>query len=372
MKRIKEKLSKKVYNIFVDRICYSELQLGERIPSVRDVSKELGVSTVTVQEAFQMLSDDGLIESFVGKGTFVVKELPGRFMVRKRCEVVSSGFSGNGKVIYFFFNSQTNTDINSRFYMNLSYAMQRDCMRRGIQIKICDINDERALKEVYAKMEDVIGVVYMLEPEHDSCPVLDGVDVSQVAFGMDDKNIHVNYVLPDNYRGGWQAAEYLHDKGYEELVFFSGFPSENLYMNRHFRDRFRGIKDYCEFHKLPEPELLRWCCSNDRGFCDFDRVAAVISGGGKYLKGVIVGNVVMVDEMYSYSKFRHDIIDLYNNIDIITYEDGRTLVHLGVPVLRPSPEDMGVEIISLLCRLDEYGGDFGTKRIMTGMILDDI
>jgi len=374
VKRIKEKLSKKVYNIFVDRICYAELKLGERIPSVRDIAKEIGVSTVTIVEAFQMLSDDGLIESFVGKGTFVVEELPHKFTIKARVvEDVAGETLKNMKQIYFFFNGLADTEINSRFYMKLSHAMQQDCQSRGIQIKTCDIHDDDALKEVYANKEDLIGVVYMLEPDHESRPKFEDSDINQVAFGVDDKDLYVNYVQPDNYRGGWQAAEYLHNKGYDELMFLSGFSCEGLYRDRHFRDRFRGIKDYCEFNKLPTPELLKWHCSYDGGVEDFDTIAKEIKlSKGKFSKGIIVGNVAMVDEVYVYSKFKHDIVNLYDAVDIITYGDGRTLVHLGLPVLRPSPEDMGYEIVSLLCRLDKYGNDFGTKRVMTGMILDEL
>lgn len=44
---------------------------GEQLPTIPDLMRQFGVGTITVRQAFQVLSDEGLIESFRGKGTFV-------------------------------------------------------------------------------------------------------------------------------------------------------------------------------------------------------------------------------------------------------------------------------------------------------------
>lgn len=44
---------------------------GSRLPSIRELSAALGVSPVTVSEAYNQLSERGLIESVQGRGTFV-------------------------------------------------------------------------------------------------------------------------------------------------------------------------------------------------------------------------------------------------------------------------------------------------------------
>jgi DNA-binding GntR family transcriptional regulator len=45
--------------------------LTGRIPSVKTLSQEHGVSHVTAEKALAVLKDDGVIHSVIGKGTFV-------------------------------------------------------------------------------------------------------------------------------------------------------------------------------------------------------------------------------------------------------------------------------------------------------------
>ena len=46
---------------------------GERLPSVRDLAKELGVNPNTVDRAYLMLANDGIVVSMPKKGVFVNK-----------------------------------------------------------------------------------------------------------------------------------------------------------------------------------------------------------------------------------------------------------------------------------------------------------
>lgn len=45
---------------------------GERLPSVRELARELAVSLITVVQAYQVLAADGLVQATVGRGTFAV------------------------------------------------------------------------------------------------------------------------------------------------------------------------------------------------------------------------------------------------------------------------------------------------------------
>lgn len=64
-------LSKQIYQEIADRILSGYFPSGTRLPSIRKLAKELGVSPVTVTEAFHLLSQDQLITTIQGKGTFV-------------------------------------------------------------------------------------------------------------------------------------------------------------------------------------------------------------------------------------------------------------------------------------------------------------
>ena len=52
-------------------ILSGELRAGEALPPIRTVSKELGVSVITVRSAWDALEHTGLIETRVGSGCFV-------------------------------------------------------------------------------------------------------------------------------------------------------------------------------------------------------------------------------------------------------------------------------------------------------------
>ena len=53
------------------QIISGELKVGEQLPSIRFLAKELRVSMITAKRAFDELELDGFINSVQGKGNFV-------------------------------------------------------------------------------------------------------------------------------------------------------------------------------------------------------------------------------------------------------------------------------------------------------------
>jgi GntR family transcriptional regulator len=64
-------LHEQVYRILLNEIERGNLARGARIPPERILSEQLSVSRATLRRALQELADQGLIESWVGRGTFV-------------------------------------------------------------------------------------------------------------------------------------------------------------------------------------------------------------------------------------------------------------------------------------------------------------
>lgn len=64
-----------IYEQLIKRI--SELIIGgvmkpdERMPTIRELAKSLGINPNTVQKSYQMLEQNGLIYSIPGKGSYV-------------------------------------------------------------------------------------------------------------------------------------------------------------------------------------------------------------------------------------------------------------------------------------------------------------
>ena len=64
-------LYRQLYVWIKDSIERGVLKVGERLPSTRDVAGLSGLNRTTISAAFELLENDGLIKSVIGKGTYV-------------------------------------------------------------------------------------------------------------------------------------------------------------------------------------------------------------------------------------------------------------------------------------------------------------
>jgi GntR family transcriptional regulator len=48
-------------------------ELVSRLPSLRTITQEYGVSHITAEKAVQLLREDGLVVTVIGRGTFVAR-----------------------------------------------------------------------------------------------------------------------------------------------------------------------------------------------------------------------------------------------------------------------------------------------------------
>ena len=70
-------LHRQVFDGFRQAIVEGRLRAGQRVPSTRALAASLGISRIPVLEAFGQLQAEGYLESAVGAGTFVARDLPG-------------------------------------------------------------------------------------------------------------------------------------------------------------------------------------------------------------------------------------------------------------------------------------------------------
>lgn len=69
-KPIYEQISMQVKSLIMD----GTLVAGEALPSMRALAKDLHISVITVQRAYEDLARDGFIETVSGKGSFVASQ----------------------------------------------------------------------------------------------------------------------------------------------------------------------------------------------------------------------------------------------------------------------------------------------------------
>ncbi|RJX40719.1 GntR family transcriptional regulator [Paenibacillus pinisoli] len=70
-------------------ILNSELDPGQSLPSIRQLAKDLGISVITTKRAYEELEKEGLIDSVVGKGSFVSGANP-QFIREQRLKQLES------------------------------------------------------------------------------------------------------------------------------------------------------------------------------------------------------------------------------------------------------------------------------------------
>lgn len=72
-------ISKPIYQQIIAEIQRSlvrgDLQPGDKLPSQREMAKELKVNHNTIQRAYREMEGDGLVETVRGMGTFISKDL---------------------------------------------------------------------------------------------------------------------------------------------------------------------------------------------------------------------------------------------------------------------------------------------------------
>ena len=72
---VSNKTSRPLYEQIVSQIkaqiMSGELEAGEALPSIRSLARSLQISVLTVQKAYDILQEDGFIETTAGKGCYV-------------------------------------------------------------------------------------------------------------------------------------------------------------------------------------------------------------------------------------------------------------------------------------------------------------
>ncbi len=72
-----------VIEIIKSMIVRGELKPGDKVPTVRELARELKINPNTVARAYYVLEDEGLLNARVGDGTFVTRDIELINKVRK-------------------------------------------------------------------------------------------------------------------------------------------------------------------------------------------------------------------------------------------------------------------------------------------------
>ncbi len=233
----KNNIYSEIYSELLDQLQSPIYKVGDEIPSASKLAEQFSVSRPTVHKALKQLQSDGVLESRVGAGTYLVKkpesdnEIPlfGLIFPLLRME----GFFGkvaraiaeysqqfDFKLIFGGQVPQGSIDLYSLEHMTDYYIEQKV---DGVFIAPVELTgDSKKTNDLIRKKLDDAGIsVVVIDSASEDFP----------------ENISYDVVSIDNYRAGYKLAQYMLENGSNRIDFCT-LP----HVGRTVRLRWKGIE----------------------------------------------------------------------------------------------------------------------------------
>jgi len=253
------------------------------------------------------------------------------------------------------------TDVANPFFSALVKGIARAARDLGYSIILQDSDEDYAGEEEAIQVllaEQVDGI--LITPVQSHKQMIEKLTEAQFPFvlvGRYFQDLDTNYVVPDDYQGGFLATEHLIQQGYTRLAMVNG----PLHISS-ARERFQGFSDAMSKHGIPLDESL------------------VISGAltveeGLSLSRSILKQVPRPSAIVCYSDFvafgvmqaiREIGLSIPEDIAVVGFDDVWMSSCLEVPLttIRSPKEELGRQAMQLLVhRLKEnHNGAETDKR----------
>lgn len=298
------------------------------------------------------------------RGSFVARDLPGKENPDGASPRGKTVFAKN--TIYFFFSTRDKQREGSEYFTELFRAMRSEAARYHFELKSFSINNPLIFRNGLATIKkEAVAFLFEMNGNH---RLLNLHSVPSVFLSADEALPGTNVLSPDNYRGGRQAAKYVHALGCEELIFVSGFPHDRIFLDLHFRDRFDGMLDYCADNGLPEPKRCRWNVRLPGGRGEIRRFLSELAAGKMKRRGMVIGSLCMYDEIKEFAGKEFGISNLAAHLPCVSFQDflssakEKELTVFQLPV-----QTVARESIALIRRLLEPETARNNYRVLISM-----
>ena len=227
-------VTQRIEKIIGERIQNGIYRNGEKLPSLRQLTRELGASYVMVSRAMNNLKQRNMVISRPGAGYWVQLETAVPFIPRDR-------------LIYFVFSNPENNPPNEYLVELYSYV-QADLRRRGYWDQAIKFDDE----EVYNAPLPA-GVILT-----DNSPLSSFFAQKNVPFifcSNEPAEQNFSSIHPDYYSGSFRITEHLIRKGVKDIVFVNCHQQDN---KNSFIAREEGYQAAMRQNNLPIPPGYTW------------------------------------------------------------------------------------------------------------------
>jgi DNA-binding LacI/PurR family transcriptional regulator len=233
-----------IYDSILQDISSGRLKTGDRVPSEKELCARYSVSRITSKKALEMLSQEGIISRFPGKGSFV-----------------TGGSSAKQGVI-----SQNIgfilPDFGDSFGTKLIYGIEETCTSLGYRLvlkRTRDMVDQESNAIRNLAGTDIAGILLLpIHGEYYNSEILKLILNKKPLVFVDRKmrGLAIPTVSTDNMAAAELGLEYLFRLGHRNIAFYSGPISHTSTIE----DRQNGfIKAFGDFGIHQDPALF---CQN--------------------------------------------------------------------------------------------------------------
>ncbi len=147
-------------------------------------------------------------------------------------------------------------DISNPFFAAVTRAVQRAAHEMGYSLVVCDTDEDESQEIAHIKVlrsKGVDGMVVMpvgQNGSHLQQLIKDGLPLVVLDRIFDD--LPCDSVVTDNYKGAYEAVDYLVKNGHSRIALIQGLP--NTYTNK---GRLNGYRDALKANNIaPDPRLV--------------------------------------------------------------------------------------------------------------------
>lgn len=229
-----------VYDSIKEKITNKEYQANDKLPTEIEMEESYNVSRITIKKALKTLKDDGLIYSKRGSGSYVA---PGALWSYDNTTVENTDKS---KVITMMlpFDMAESSFVNtingaSKYLCDKGYYL-------NVRSNISNVEEERDI--INKSYENVAGILLLPMSGNENFDILNKLFIDKFPIIMIDRYnecLPINYVITDNYMGGYDATTHLIELGHKKIGFVCDVGLEKYTT---LRDRYLGYCSAMENH----------------------------------------------------------------------------------------------------------------------------
>ncbi|MCM8829532.1 MAG: substrate-binding domain-containing protein [Candidatus Omnitrophica bacterium] len=205
----------------------------EKLPSLRELSKEYDANVITIQKSLHPLINEGLLK---------IKKCKGIYIEGKKQLCI--GIVGKAGKEYFFADNNYGGAVFSHIFKHI--------LEKGDYFAFHQKTNQANYGHLFRNNSGTNGLI-IFAPDIDEKKELEFIRLPYIVIGSTFKNSDINYVDSDNESDSEKAVEKLINEGCKKIVFLYGGNNKNITMAL----RLQGYKKALKKHGISyDPNLV--------------------------------------------------------------------------------------------------------------------